>query len=226
MPRLKTISRAEADDFVLKYYERLFGSRDPVSQPGTATGTPGDWWTTYALVPPIFRHAVSHFGMFGMFADESVSRLDPKIRELGILRAGWVAESQFVFSQHCKAARRLGVEEEKIASIDSWASADCYDEGERALLAYTDAIVLQRGRVPDALFEAVKKVLSDEDILEFTYHVVGYVGHATICRALKLEYDNVADRIVEVPVPGDGLTADWAGQAWSRETEQDDAAEG
>ncbi|MFM8906312.1 MAG: hypothetical protein ACKOIZ_01655, partial [Actinomycetota bacterium] len=23
----------------------VFGDRDPVAQPGTATGTPGDWWT-------------------------------------------------------------------------------------------------------------------------------------------------------------------------------------
>lgn len=216
MTRLKTISRADADESVLPYYDRLFGDRDPVEEPGTATGTPGDWWTTYALVPPVFRHAVSHFGMFGMFADSSVSKLDPKLRELGILRAGFVAESQFVFSQHCKAARRLRLEEEKIASIDSWAVSDCYSTAERALLAYTDALVMQRGRVADDLFAAVKQVLSDEDILEFTYHVVGYLGHATICRALKLEYDNVPDRIVEVPAPTDGLTSDWAGRAWSQ----------
>lgn len=216
MPRLKQVSRAEADETALKYYDRLFGDRDPVAEPGTATGTPGDWWTTYALVPPVFQHAVAHFGMFGMFADSSVSNLDPKVRELGILRAGYVAESQFVFSQHCKAARRLGLEEEKIAAIDAWAVADCYSADERALLAYTDSLVLQRGRVSDDVFAAVKRALSDEDIMEFTYHVVGYLGHATICRALKLEYDNVPERIVEVPAPTDGLTSDWAGRAWSR----------
>jgi hypothetical protein len=27
--------------------------------------------------------------------------------------------------------------------------------------------------------------------------------HATMCRALKLEYDNVDERIVEIPVPDD-----------------------
>lgn len=215
MPRLRPVSRADADESVLAYYDRLFGNRDPVEEPGTATGTPGDWWTTYALVPPVFRHAVAHFGMFGMFADKSVSNLDAQLRELGILRAGYVAESQFVFSQHCKAARRLGVPEEKISSIDGWAAADCYDAREKVLLAYTDAIVLQRGRVSDSLFAAVKDALSDEDIMEFTYHVVGYLGHATICRALKLEYDNVPERIVEVAAPTEGLTSDWAGKAWS-----------
>lgn len=81
------------------------------------------------------RHAVAHFGMFGIFADTSVSKLDPKLRELGILRAGYVAESQFIFSQHCKAARCLGLEEEKISAIDAWPVAGCYSDAERTLLA-------------------------------------------------------------------------------------------
>ena len=32
----------------------LFGERDPVDEPGTATGSPGDWWTVTALVPDLF----------------------------------------------------------------------------------------------------------------------------------------------------------------------------
>src|SRR3546814_10790214 len=34
--------------------------------------------------------------------------------------------SQFVFSQHCKAARKNGLSEEKIAAIPNWSVADCY----------------------------------------------------------------------------------------------------
>ena len=33
-------------------YDFLFGpDRDPVAEPGTASGTPGDWWTVFALCP-------------------------------------------------------------------------------------------------------------------------------------------------------------------------------
>ena len=216
MPRLRQVSRTQASPNVLKYYDLLFGERDPVAEPGTATGTPGDWWTVFALVPPVFDHATAHFGMFGMFADQSVSNLDPKLRELGILRAAYCAQSQFVYSQHSKAARRNGVAEEKIAAIPDWQVSDAFSEGERALLAYADCLVFDRGRTSDGVFAAVKKALSDEDILEFTYHVCGYVLHATMCRALKLEFDNVPERIREVPPPSDdGLVANWAGAAWS-----------
>lgn len=217
MPRLRQVPRAEAPPNVLKYYERLFGDRDPVAEPGTATGTPGDWWTVFALSEPVFDHATAHFGMFGMFADKSVSKLDPVVRELGILRAGYVTGSHFVFSQHCKAARRNGMDEAKIAAIPDWTVSDVFSKEERALLAYADCLVLERGRTPDGVFAAVKEVLSDEDILEFSYHVCGYVTHAIMCRALKLEFDNVEERIKEVPAPGDGaLVSDWAGKAWTK----------
>ena len=56
--------------------------------------------------------------------------------------------------------------------------------------------------------------LSDEDILELTYHVMDYNMHAVCCRALRLEFDDVPERIKEVPIPGEGEPADWAGSAW------------
>jgi hypothetical protein len=45
------VPRSQADASVLPVYDLLFGDRDPVAQPGTATGTPGDWWTVFALDP-------------------------------------------------------------------------------------------------------------------------------------------------------------------------------
>ena len=214
MPRLRGVSRKDASEVVSKYYQALFGDRDPVTEPGTATGTPGNWWTVFALVPYIFEHATSHFGMFGMFADKSVSQLDASVRELGILRAGYAQGSQFVFSQHCKAARRFGISDEKIAAIPHWQVCGLFDARESAVLAWTDALILQGGRASDPLFEALHSHLSDEDILELTYHVMGYNLHAVCCKALRLEYDDVPERVRELPIPEDGEVADWAGSAW------------
>ena len=97
-------------------------------------------------------------------------------------RAGWARGSQFVFSQHCKAARSVGLPEEKIANIPNWQVADCYTPVERALLAYTDALVFDGGRVADGVFDALKAHLSDEEILEFTYVTALYDFHAVISR--------------------------------------------
>lgn len=218
MPRLRQVPLSEATENVRKFYKQLFGDRDPVAEPGTATGTPGNWWTVFALVPAIFDHATAQFGMFGMFSDRSVSKLDPKVREIALLRTGFAVGSQFVFSQHCKAGRRNGLSEEKIAAIPDWGVSDIFSPLERAVLAYTDCLVLQHGRVPDGTFNALHSLISEEDILELSYHVMAYNLHAVMCKALKLEFDDVPERIRELPVPKDGkLTADWAGAAWAKQ---------
>jgi alkylhydroperoxidase family enzyme len=106
-----------------------------------------------------------------------------------------------VFSQHCKAARSVGFTEEQVQSIKAWQVASCYSPVERALLAYTDCLVLEGGRVPDGVWDELHKHLSDVEILEFTYITCTYDMHAIMSRALRLEYDDVDDPIVEVPMP-------------------------
>ena len=197
MPRLRQISRDEAHPAARAVYQLLFGDRDPVTAPGTATGSPGNWWTVFALVPDCFDHAVAGFA----FYRSPKRKLDPKLRELGQCRAGYARGSQFVFSQHCKAARSVGLRDEQVEAIPSWSVASCFSPVERAVLAYTDALVLEGGRVPDAVFAALRAHLGEEAILELTYITCMYEMHATMCRALRLEFDDAADPVVEVPGP-------------------------
>jgi len=48
--------------------------------------------------------------------------------------------------------------------------------------------------------------LSDEEILELTYTTATYDMHATMSRALRLEYDDVDERVVEVAAPEGAAT--------------------
>ncbi|MCP3937083.1 MAG: carboxymuconolactone decarboxylase family protein [Actinomycetia bacterium] len=202
MPRLGQVPRAEAHNFAKAIYRSLFDDRDPVSEPGTATGTPGNWWTVFALVPDAFDHTTAGFQFY-----RSPDRvLDPKLRELGQLRAGWVVGSRFVFSQHCKAARDVGWSNDEIDSVPHWQVVECFSPLERALLAYTDALALSHGRVPEAVFDVMREHLDDREILEFTYVTATYIMHATMSRALRLEYDDVDDPVVEIETPGQGKT--------------------
>jgi alkylhydroperoxidase family enzyme len=181
-------------------YDLMFGpERDPVAEPGTATGAPGDWWTVFALVPDVFDHAVGGFALY----QSPRRRLDPQLRELGQTRVGWARGSQFVFSQHCKSCRTAGIPEEKIAAIPSWQVAACFSPIERAVLAYTDALVYDGGRVADGVFDALRSALTDEEIVELTYITTLYDMHAVMSRALRTEFDDRAEPIVEVPAPGE-----------------------
>jgi len=199
MPRLRQVPRAEVEAPIVKVmYDYLFEGRDPVAEPGTATGSPGDWWTVFALVPDVLEHAVQGFGLY-----QSPKRLlAPVLRELAQARVGWAAGSQFVYSQHCKSLRSLEVSDERITSIPHWSSASCFDETERLVLAYTDCLVYDHGRVSDGLFDALRDRLSDEEILELTYIAALYLQHAVMSRALRTEFDDRPEPIVEVTVEG------------------------
>jgi len=197
MPRLRQVPRAEASASVLPAYTRMFGDRDPVREPGTSTGTPGNWWTVMALVPDIMKHFQDGVAVF-----KSGHRVLPAyFRELAILRTGFARGSKFVFSQHCKGARAAGVPEDKIAGIPAWSSADIFDPKERAVLGYIDEMMLADGRVQEQTFSRLKAHFSDEAILELTYIAGLYLTYAVLARALRLEYDDVDERVVEVPAP-------------------------
>ncbi|MFI0350825.1 carboxymuconolactone decarboxylase family protein [Actinomadura sp. 9N407] len=211
MPRLREVPRAEVtDERIIRFYDLLFGpDRDPAVDHGTATGSPGDWWTVFANSSDVFRHAVHGFALYRN------AGIDPMLRELGQCRAGWARGSQFVYSQHAKQMRTMGMAEEKIQAIPYWQTADCYTPLERALLAYTDGLVLDGGRVPDEIVGILREHLSDEEVLEFTYITCLYDMHATMSKALRLEFDDRPEPVVEAASPegydGD-LSATLAGE--------------
>ncbi len=203
MPRLRQVPRAEASaPIVAAMYDFIFGERDPVAQPGAGGGTTGDWWTVFALVPDVLEHAVGGFALY----QSPKRRLAPRLRELTQARAGWAAGSQFVFSQHCRALRELGVEDRIIEAVPYWSTATCFEPTERLVLAYTDCLVYGHGRVPDGLFDALRSQLADEEILELTYIGALYVQHAVMSRALRTEFDDRPEPVVEVAAPPDGTS--------------------
>jgi alkylhydroperoxidase family enzyme len=188
---------------VLATYTRFFGERDPVSQPGTSTGTPGNWWTVFALQPDI----MAYFQAGGALMRSEKRIVTRYFIELGILRAAFNRQSKFVFSQHMKAGRAAGIPEHKMREVPVWSGSDAFDAKERALLAYIDEFTLGDGRVQDATFERLKQHFKDEEILELTYFTGLYQLYAMISRALRLEYDDIDERIVEVPAPAGSAAA-------------------
>lgn len=197
MPRLREVPSAEVQNpDVRQMYTMMFGDRNPVAEPGTVTGTPGTWYTVWANNPDTLSDIAT-------IQLPIIAGLQPVVRELVMARTGFAVGSQFVYSQHRKGARAAGLADDKMDDIVAWASSDKFDQDERTLLAYVDEIVLAGGRVQDATMDRMKRQFSDREILDITFLTCLYVLHGTMCKALRLEYDDVDERIVEVPVPGD-----------------------
>ncbi len=195
MPRLNQVSKKDAAPNVLTLYDMVFGDRDPVVEPGTHSGTIGDFWTVFANSPDIFGNVVD---MFKVYRSRR-RRLDPVHRELAQTRVGWLTQSKFVFSQHCKSLRDLGVSEDRIEAVKVGAASPLFDANERIVLAYTDCLILEYGRTPDALFDELKGFMDDEQILELTFISSVYLLNGVMTRALKLEFDNRPEAVEEVP---------------------------
>lgn len=197
MGRLRQVSFAEATPEIKELYKQFFGDRDPVANPGTATGTPGDYWTTFALVPDLLFNARDSL----MKLMQPGRKLPPKLRELAIIRTGIVGDSRFEYSQHLKVARMVGVTEDKLAAIKSWPTGDKFTAAERAVMQAADELV-GRNLVEDETFAALKSHLPDEQIMELFYVIGLWRMHGMIVRALHLEFDNeTTARMKEVPAP-------------------------
>lgn len=201
MTRLRQVARSETDDPVVHgMYDLVFGKGvDPLDRdaPRTDTGSRGDWWTTFALVPDVLEHAVAGFVLYR----SPRRRLDPVLRELALARVGWAVGSAFVYSQHVQALRGLGADEAQVTDLPAWPVSDAYGPAQRAVLAYADALATQGGRVADECFDALRAHLADEEILELTYVGALYVQHAVMSRALRLEWDDRPDPVTTVAPP-------------------------
>lgn len=196
MPRLPAVPRDEVTHPVIKVmYDRKFGD-DGEPKP-TVTGAPGNWEAVFARAPEVLEHVVRGFVVWR----SPDRKLDPLLRELAMARTGWAMGSKFVFSQHCKVLRGYGGSEEQVAAIPDWQLADCFDAAGRAVLAYTDCLCYEAGRVPDELFEELRRHLDDEQIVELTYITCMYATNAAMTKAVRLEFDDREDPVVEVPPP-------------------------
>jgi alkylhydroperoxidase family enzyme len=195
--RLRQVSLEEASPEIREIYAQFFGDRDPVAQPGTATGTPGDYWTTFALVPDILK--MSRESLFALLQPERA--LEPRFRELAILRTGIVGDCKFEYSQHMKVARMAGIPEEKLQAIKGWTTSDLFEPAERAVMAAADEMV-GRNLIEDETFDELKKHFRDEQIMELVFVIATWRMHGMVVRALHLEYDSdTTSRMKEVPAP-------------------------
>src|SRR6201996_574339 len=67
--------------------------------------------------------------------------LDSRLRELVIMRVGWLTECDYEWTQHWRVASRLGVSADDLVGVRDWQRYDGLGPAERAVLAATDDVV-------------------------------------------------------------------------------------
>jgi len=126
------------------------------------------------------------------------SRTPRNLRELMILRAAWLARSEYEWAQHLKMARKAGVREEQIAALADWHASQCFDARERAALALTDA--LTAGSVSDALYAEVSRYFGHAEYVELCLTAAAYAMVSRMLEAMRVELDDeVRDHSPRLP---------------------------
>jgi alkylhydroperoxidase family enzyme len=73
--------------------------------------------------------------------------LDPIVRELAITRTGILCEAPYEIVAHKRIGKNVGVTDEQNEALENWEAATCFNEVQRAALAFTDGCDFQRDRL-------------------------------------------------------------------------------
>ena len=92
------------------------------------------------------------------------NQLDPRLRELVIMRIGWVTSCDYEWTQHWPIAKMFGLSEEELLAVRNWQDAQCLNAADKAVLAATDD-TLQYGRILDATWQQCLEALEQPEIL-------------------------------------------------------------
>lgn len=93
------------------------------------------------------------------------AELDTRLRELAIMRIGWLTASDYEWTQHWRVARGLGVSDADLLGVRDWHAHTSFGPAERAVLAATDELVGE-GAVSAATWELCARHLgSDSAVL-------------------------------------------------------------
>ena len=120
--------------------------------------------------------------------------LDPVVRELAITRTGILCEAPYEVVAHKRIGKSVGVTDEQNEALDNWQAATCFNELQRAALAFTDEIVKLR-RPTDTAFDAIKARLTPGALVELQLSVGFYIMTSKFLETFEIDMQPVTEVI-------------------------------
>jgi alkylhydroperoxidase family enzyme len=147
----------------------------------------------------IFRmmaHSPSHFEQYCRLggAIRHKGELDPVVRELAITRTGILCEAPYEIVAHKRIGKNVGVTDEQNAALEDWKSATCFNDLQRAALAFTDEIVKLR-RPTDVTFEAIAARLTPAALIELQLSVGFYIMTSKFLETFAIDMQAVTEEV-------------------------------
>jgi alkylhydroperoxidase family enzyme len=124
--------------------------------------------------------------------------LEPRQRELMILRVAWRTRAPYEWAQHVRMARSCGITAEEIGSVASGSEAGIWSPLEADLLGATDQL-LDQYRIDDDTWARLAEHLDERRLMEVTFVVGTYACLAMAFNSFGLELDPELEAIPPLP---------------------------
>ncbi|HEY9460334.1 MAG TPA: carboxymuconolactone decarboxylase family protein [Paralcaligenes sp.] len=137
--------------------------------------------------PAIARGWLNH-----LTAIRHLSTLEGKLREMVIMRVAILNGAPYEADQHAPIALKEGMRQAQLDELGQWEGSTLFNEKERAILAYTDAMTLNV-QVPKETFDAVGKYFEPKQLVELTATIAAYNMVSRFLGALDIHSDDERD---------------------------------
>ena len=115
------------------------------------------------------------------------TELDGRLREIVIVRVGYLNRTTYVVKQHVpQLTAPEGLTKEECDALADWRDSKFFSERERAALAYANAMT-RDVTVPDGVFEALRPHFNERQIVELTVLIGTYNMHTRVFTALQID---------------------------------------
>lgn len=122
--------------------------------------------------------------------------LDGRLREIVIVRIGYLNRCAYVMNQHVpELTAPEGLTKEQCDALADWRASSSFSERERAALAYADTVT-RDVEVPDAVFAELRKHFNERQIVELTVLIGTYNMHTRLCQALEIDPESHHPRAI------------------------------
>ena len=114
------------------------------------------------------------------------NRLDTRLRELMIMRIGWVTGSAYEWTQHWRVATTAGIPPEDILAVRDWQNSGRLNPTDRAILAATDECLAGKSISDAAWAEVAKHVTDPGQQVEFVIAMGNWLSFSMLFRNLRI----------------------------------------
>jgi|SRR5579863_8796681 AhpD family alkylhydroperoxidase len=95
--------------------------------------------------------------------------LEESLLHLIKLRASQINGCAYCLDMHWKDLKSIGETDQRLYELNAWEESPFYSERERAALAWTESVTrVSESRVPDALYEEVRKQFNEKELADLT----------------------------------------------------------